>query len=72
MTVDFSVVLITEKGQDIPAYLLYCMQHNTKMISFSATTLLQETGSVSIESFKKKSPLYTKHRQKEEKKKFPS
>lgn len=72
MTVDFSVVLITEKGQDSPAYLLYCMQHNTKMISFSAASLLQETGSFSIESFKKKKPTSHKAQREGGKKKFPS
>lgn len=54
MTVDFSVVLITEKGQDSLVYRLYCMLHYTKMISFSVASLLQERGDVSIESFKKK------------------
>lgn len=54
MTVDFSVVLITEKGQDSLVYLLYCMLHYTEMISFSAASLLEETGNISIESFKKK------------------
>lgn len=54
MTVDFSVVLITEKGQDILVYLLYCMLPYTKMITFSAASLLEETGNISTESFKKK------------------
>lgn len=54
MTVDFSVVLITEKGQDSLVYLLYCLLHYTKMISFSTASFLEETGNISIESFKKK------------------
>jgi len=54
MTVDFSVVLITEKGEESLVYLLYCMLHDTKMISFSAASLLEETGNISTESFKKK------------------
>lgn len=54
MTVDFSAVLITEKGQGSLVYLLYCMLPDTKMLSFSAASLLEETGNISIESCKKK------------------
>lgn len=54
MTVDFSVVLITEKGQNSLVYLLYCMLPYTKMISFSTASLLEETGNISIESFQKR------------------
>lgn len=63
MTADFSVVLITEQGQDSLVYLLYCMLPNTKMISFSAASILEETGNISIESFKKKNPSQKGQRQ---------
>lgn len=47
------------------------MQHNTKMISFSAASLLEETGNISIESLKKKKS-FAQRTERRRKKNYPS